>query len=305
MLDYRIYTFLTLCERMNYTKTAEVLHITQPAVTQHIRWLEEQYRCRLFSYQGKVLRLTEKGKLLQNFAQQMVSNEIGVRAAMEQEENTKIHLRLGATKTIGDYILPALLTDFLKQNPKYRLHLVVDNTEHLLQELEHGALDLVMLEGFFDKKCYDYTLYKKERFIGVCGKDSPWKNKKVKLWDIRKEPLILREKGSGTRDIFEELLKEQNVTLHSFDAIQEISNFQTIKKMVANNLGITFLYEPVVQEELEHGSLCVLELEDLNIYRELNYVYMQNGLFHSVYEPFLRFAKHWEQQRENITEELR
>ncbi len=296
MLDYRIYTFLTLCEKMNYTKTAEVLHITQPAVTQHIRWLEDQYRCRLFSYQGKVLRLTEKGAMLQNFAQQMVSNEIGVHAAMEQQENAEIHLRIGATKTIGDYILPVLLTDFLKQNPKYRLHLVVDNTERLLQELEHGSLDLVMLEGFFDKRCYDYTLYKKERFLGICNKDSHWKNKKITLWDIRHEPLILREKGSGTRDIFEEVLKEQNITLLSFDTIQEISNFQTIKKMVENDLGITFLYEPVVHKELENGSLCALELEGLEIYRELNYVYMQNGLFREVYEPFLQFAKNWEQQ---------
>ena len=86
MLDNRILTFLKLCEKMNYTKTAEALHITQPAVTQHIHFLEEHYGCKLFSYSGKVLQLTEKGELLRRLASEMVANEAGIRKEMARTE---------------------------------------------------------------------------------------------------------------------------------------------------------------------------------------------------------------------------
>lgn len=290
MLDYRMNTFLTLCEKMNYTKTAEALHITQPAVTQQMRWLEEQYGCRLFLYQGKVLRLTEKGKVLHRLAQQMAANERSIREEMARTETEEIHLRIGATKTIGDYIIPPIMVGFLKEHPQYRLHMSVDNTERLLKRMENGELDFVMAEGFFDKERYDFTLYQKERFLGICGGECSLLGKQTTLWDTRKESLILRENGSGTRDILEELLKEHNFTVHSFAAVQEISNFNAIKELVAASLGITFLYEPVVRKELQEGKLFALDISDFQIYREFNYVYMQNRLFPDACRAFIAYA---------------
>ena len=262
MLDNRVETFLALCEKMNYTKTAETLHITQPAVTQQIRWLEEYYGCRLFSYQGKVLRLTEKGETLRRLAQQMTANAQGILQEMEREENMEIHLRIGATKTIGDYMLPPIMVDFLQEYPQYRLHLTVDNTGKLLHMMEEGKIDFAIVEGFFDKEKYDFTLYKRERFMGICGKACPLRGKSISLWETHTEPLILREPGSGTRDILEELLKENNFTIHSYSAVQEISNFQAI---------------------------------NFDIFRELNFVYLQNSLFRQTWQPFVDFALQWQE----------
>lgn len=216
MLDNRVETFLALCEIMNYTKTAETLHITQPAVTQQIRWLEEYYGCRLFSYQGKVLRLTEKGETLRRLAQQMTANAQGILQEMEREENTEIHLRIGATKTIGDYMLPPIMVDFLQEHPQYRLHLTVDNTGKLLHMMEEGKIDFAIVEGFFDKEKYDFThfingngFWESAERIVLC------EEKPFLCGETHGEPLILRESGSGTRDILEELLKENNFTVHS------------------------------------------------------------------------------------------
>ncbi len=291
MLDNRILTFLKLCEKMNYTKTAEELHITQPAVTQHIRFLEEHYGSRLFSYTGKVLHLTEKGELLQRLASEMVANEIGIQKEMARTEEEEIHLHIGATKTIGEYVIPVIMSRFLRQNPQYRLHLYVDNTKHLLQMLEKGELDFTILEGFFDKDKYAYQLYQREQFLGVCGRECSLAGRRLKLGEIRTEPLVLREKGSGTREILEELLKENNFTVNSFPAVQEISNFTAIKEMVQENLGITFLYRPVVKKELEDGSLIALDIEDFAIQREFNYVYMKNSLFEEKYRKLMDFAE--------------
>lgn len=291
MLDNRILTFLKLCEKMNYTKTAEALHITQPAVTQHIRFLEEHYGCRLFSYTGKQLKLTEKGALLRHLAAEMVANEAGIQKEMARAEKAEIHLRIGATKTIGEFVFPAIMSRFLQENPQYRLHLYVDNTKNLLGMLEKGELDFTILEGFFDKDRYAYRLYRKERFIGSCGKDCPLSGKRLKLGDIRTEGLVLREEGSGTRAIFEEILKEHNFTIDSFPFVQEISNFIAIKELVKANLGITFSYYPVVKQEIAAGSLVQLDIEDFEIYREFNYVYMQNSLFEEKFQRFIAFAE--------------
>lgn len=291
MLDNRILTFLKLCEKMNYTKTAEALHITQPAVTQHIRYLEEHYGCRLFSYTGKLLRLTEKGELLRRLAAEMVANEIGIQKEMARTEEQEIHLRIGATKTIGEFVFPAIMCRFLRENPRYRLHLYVDNTKTLLQMLEKGELDFTILEGFFDKEKYAYQLYRMERFIGTCGKDSKLAGKRLRLEDIRSEGLVLREEGSGTREILEGILKENNFTIGSFPSVQEISNFSAIKELVKANIGITFSYYPMVKQELEEGTLVELDIEDFQIYREFNYVYMKNNLFEEKYRKLIDFAR--------------
>lgn len=290
MLDNRILTFLKLCEKMNYTKAAEELHITQPAVTQHIRYLEEYYSCRLFSYTGKTLHLTEKGELLHRLASEMVANEIGIQKEMARSEGEETHLRIGATKTIGEFVIPSVMSRFLLKNPGCRLHLYVDNTKHLLQMLEKGELDFAILEGFFDKDKYAYQLYRKERFVGVCSKECKLAGRKLQLEEIRSEGLVLRENGSGTREILEELLKENNFTIESFPSVQEISNFIAIKELVKANLGITFSYYPVVQREIEEGSLVQLDLEGFEIYREFNYVYMRNSLFDEKYKSFIAFA---------------
>ena len=291
MLDNRILTFLKLCEKMNYTKTAEALHITQPAVTQHIRFLEEHYGCKLFSYSGKVLHLTEKGDLLRRLASEMVANEVGIQKEMARTAEEEIHLRIGATKTIGEFVFPSIMSRFLRENPRYRLHLYVDNTKNLLQMLEKGDLDFTILEGFFDKEKYAYQLYKKERFVGTCCQSCELAGKKLRLADIRSEGLVLREEGSGTREILEEILKENNFTIGSFPSVQEISNFIAIKELVKANLGITFSYYPMVRQELEEGTLVELNIEDFEIYREFNYVYMKNSLFEDKYQKLIDFAK--------------
>ena len=157
--------------------------------------------------------------------------------------------------------------------------------------LEKGDLDFTIVEGFFDKEKYAYQLYRKERFVGTCCRACKLAGRKLKLGDIRTEGLVLREEGSGTREILEEILKENNFTIGSFPSVQEISNFIAIKELVKANLGITFSYYPMVKRELEEGSLVQLDIEDFEIYREFNYVYMKNSLFEEKYKKLIDFAR--------------
>lgn len=289
MLDARFETFLVLCETLSYTKTAGALFVTQPAVTQHIKYLEHKYQCKLFNYSGKQLTLTPKGESLRKFVNEMKLNAMLIERQMLADQTRSV-FRIGATKTIGEYVIPDVLKAYLEQNTDKDADMYVDNTQVLLKMLDHGEIDFALLEGFFDKSAYEYHLLKNERFIGICSPDSPLCGKKLKLDDLLGERIIIREPGSGTREIIERILQQFSLKLESFDHISQISNFAAIKALVNNNSGITFLYQPVVEKELANGSLCQIDIQDFDIKREFNFVMPQNSMLASQYLGFYQFC---------------
>lgn len=286
MLDFRIETFLTLCRVMNYTRTAEALNVTQPTVTQHIRYLEEQYGCRLFSYFGKTLSLTPQGECLRRFALSMAYNSRCIQKRMQQSGEQQPVMRLGATKTIGEFVIGPMISAYLHQNPERRLSLLVDNTHTLLGLLERGELDFILVEGFFDKSKYGFRLYKKELFIGVCAAGHPLAEQSLSIEDILSQNIIIREPGSGTRAIFEQLLMQHNYSFESLAHITVISDFSVIKQLVCDQVGIAFLYEPVVHAELESGRLKKLRLKSMQAHREFSYVFLKDSLFLDEWQNF-------------------
>lgn len=196
MLDYRIDTFLTLCEWMNYRKTAEILHISQPAVTQQIHALENLYGRKLFLYENHHLVKTEAALILERYARAAKLQDQDLREKLE-DSNIK-NLRIGATKTIGDYYLREFIRRFLTK-PENALTLIVDNTEHLLKLLEENELDFAVVEGFFDKTRFDSILLRREPFVGICRKDHPFAGREVTIEQLLQQTIIHREAGSGTR----------------------------------------------------------------------------------------------------------
>lgn len=173
-MDQKLLTFLTLCRTMNYRRAADALHLTQPAVTKQIQSLESQYDVKLFSYDERKLRKTAQGEILERYAMELQYNNAELARLLAAKPKTL--LRIGATKSIGDYILIPEIQRFL-ESPENELFFTVDNTAHLLSQLEAGALDFVVLEGIFDKRRYDHFLLREEPYIGICAADHPWNGK--------------------------------------------------------------------------------------------------------------------------------
>lgn len=286
MLDPRWNTFLAVCETMNYTKAAQRLCLTQPAVTHHIQYLEQHYGCRLFTYEGKVLRLTEAGLRLREFTRSMAYNEQKMEQTMAA--SAPISLRVGTSKTIGEYVIAPKVEQFLRAHPDASFSLLVDNTRELLRGLEAGRLDFVLVEGFFDRSRYDAQLWRRESFFGVCSPDHRLAGRLVTLEELEGERLILRESGSGTRAIFEDALRRQNRTLRGFSSVATISDFATIKSLVTDGLGISFLYAPVVQRELEQGTLARFDLADAPMQGAFYFVCLKNNLFAGTWADWMR-----------------
>lgn len=284
MIDYRLNTFLNLCDTLNYTITAKNLHMTQPAVTQHIQFLEEHYKVELFIYENRKLHLTEAGKKLYDYAISLKIDSEKIEKSLMKIDFGISELKFGATLTIGEYIMPEILSVLKKENPKLNISMRVANTENLIKLLHQGVIDFAIIEGHFNKLEYEYFLFSNEKFIGVRKKSE--KLNSYKLKELYTENLIVRERGSGTREILEQILYEQNLNMENFNQIMQIGNINAIKKMVENDLGITFLYEKAVEKKILDNKLEEINIENFNMTREFNFIFLKDSYFYEEYKKW-------------------
>lgn len=287
MIDFRHQTFLHLCRIKSYTKTAKKLHITQPTVSQHIKHLENYYEVKLFNYSGKSLKITEAGKKLYKYTERMIADSKEIKKNIKKRSERK-KIRFGATLSIGEFVMPDILNRLMGENPELNFDMLVENTETLLHKLKKGEINFAVLEGFFDKSKFGYQLFSKEKFIGICSPNSRFKHHKIKLEDLLDARLILRENGSGTREVLEQILYTNNLSEKSFNNKIEIGNLNTIKKLVSHNKGISFIYQAAAQKELENDNITTLKIKNFNIKREFNFVYLKNSVFEDQYQRYFK-----------------
>ena len=280
-MNSKIHTFLVLCQTMNYRLAAERLHLSQPAVTKQIQSLEQSLQAKLFYYDGHTLHKTEKCLLLERYAISMQYQFEELQLAFAEKARTL--LRIGATKTIGDYVLIDAIKDYLR-DPNHALSLVVDNTKHLLQMLDENQLDFAIIEGSFSKTKYDSYLLRMEPFVGICAKDHPLCGKHMSVENLLKETIIVREEGSGTRRIFEERLVASGYELNDFARTVSISSFVSIKALVSSGIGISFLYDSVVAKDDNIGTFTV---DGLTQPHAFHVVYTRNTNAKKYSEEFL------------------
>ena len=286
-MDPKLHTFLVLCQTMNYRLAAEQLHLSQPAVTKQIQALEQSLQTKLFYYDGHTLHKTEKCLLLERYAISMQYQFEELQLAIAAKERTL--LRIGATKTIGDYVLIDAIKDYL-QDSSHELSLVVDNTKHLLHMLDENQLDFAIIEGTFSKTKYDSYLLRMEPFVGICVKDHPLCGKHIPVEDLLKETIIVREEGSGTRRIFEERLLASGYELNDFSRTVSISSFVAIKALVAAGIGISFVYDSVVAKDENIGTFTVDVLTEPHAF---HVVYTRNTNAKKYSEQFLYDRQHF------------
>lgn len=280
MLDHRIDTFLVLCDCMNYRKAAEVLQLTQPAVTQQIQHLERLYGCKLFSYENHKLVKTNQADILEKYARAAKLQEYTLREKLADQGIQT--LRVGATKTIGDYCLQDQICNFLSKK-NHALTLIVDNTEHLLKSLEENKLDFAVIEGFFDKSRFDSVLLRREPFVGICRTDHPFAGREVTIDELLQQTIIHREDGSGTRAILEQELNGYNESLQRFQRHICISSFKLILELVKQGFGISFVYNILADSD---PALAKFSIKGGLVVREFNIVYLKYADVHEKIDAF-------------------
>lgn len=290
MLDFRIDTFLAVCKFMNFTKASQYLNITQPAVSNHIRYLENYYHIKLFYYLGKKMQLTNEGKILLEYARTLKHDDIFLKRKFN-DMKMKPEMIFGATLTVGEYMMPNVIDGFLSNQDNMVIKMMVANTEELLNYINEGKIDFALVEGYFNKLEYDYLYYCKEQYVCIGANDFAVDEVKS-ITELFNYNLIIRESGSGSREILERYLGECNLSINDFTNLIEISNINTIKQLVRNNRGISFMYRIAVEAELKAGLLKEIKISELLIKHDINFVWRKNSVFVEYYQQlFKQFLK--------------
>lgn len=288
MLDFRIRTFIIVCRHMNFTQAAKELHITQPTVTQHIQYLEDQYHARLFLYQNRKLSLTGAGQELLRASLAIANDETTLKERIQNLELHRTSLHFGATLTIGEYIFPDRLNQITELYPDMNIRLTVDNTQALLARIDQGKLEFAAVEGFFPKADYDSLTFATVPFVAVCKRGLPISQQSCRLEQLLDIRLLVREKGSGTRDILEHHLADRNLELKDFKNCTEVNNFAVLKHLAGSGHGITFAYQPAVEAELKQGLLSIVPVEGFHISHEFTFVWRKGSIYQKEYLEYFQ-----------------
>lgn len=291
MLDFRVKTFIELCRTKNYTKTAENLHMTQPAVTQHIKYLEEFYKCKLFNYNKKVLTITEQGKMLYKYLLTLSSDERKIQEEILEVGCLKRTLNFGATLTIGEYAMPRIVEGLSKRFPDININFKIRDTKELLEDLQNGKIEFALVEGYFEKTDYESYVFTKEKFVGICSAKNSLANQKCNFEDLLDKRLILREEGSGSRDIFEKILYDNNLSIKNFKNKYEIENINVIKELVKKDVGISFIYKKAVEKEIENEKISIIDIKNNDEEREFNFIFLKNSFHKKEYKEWYNILK--------------
>lgn len=295
MLDYRTHTFLAACRLGSFTRAAEELHITQPAVSQHIRQLEAHYGCPLFRKTGRGIEPTEAGLLL-NRALAVIENDearIGaeVRAAAASAGRATLPLRFGCTRTIADFVAPKLVAHHLEQHPDERILMRSGNTRELVEAIQAGELDFALVEGSFDRSVFAFEAFSRERYIAVAAPQvadgMPTPARPRSIIDLLGYTLILRESGSGTREILEKHLAARDLAVRDFAAAHEVGSIPALKACVQAGAGISFLYRIAVERELGTGELVDITPADFTLEHDFSLIWQRGSRYGDRYRRLL------------------
>jgi len=290
MMDQKLISFMSIVRLRSYTGAARELSLTQPAISHHMRLLEEEYGHKIFIYEGKKLVLTEAGKILYDHAESASAKERILKEKLSGLISKKREVKFGATMTIGEFTIAPYLSELFQTFPEYHFSILVDNTNILMEKLRKGEIHFALIEGLIDKDDYDAKLLKTCDFIMVTAENHKiTKKKKVMLEDLLDEKLIIREKGSGSREILERGLAERNRSLESFRGIIEMGNVNVMKRMTMEGVGISLMYRDAALEELKQGRLVEVPVENLKMEREFNFVQIRSEAIPAPYQQFLNY----------------
>ena len=275
MLEQKLYTFIKLAECESTTQTALKLHMTQPAVSQQLKALETEYNIQLFNREGRRIILTNEGRQFYLMLKRMITMEQQFAEMIKQPAVKTI--RFGATLSISEGIMPELLPKMINHWKDIRFELTTQNTKELLRELEEGLIDFALIEGNFNQKKYAHSPIMKAKFSGFCQKGSPYKKFK-RLEECISAPLIVREKGSGTRTIFESECETYNINVEDFLSSHEVDSIPVILNLVKSGAGITFAYDCAMQEGIKKGEIEEIVLENFSLERDFSFVALPDML---------------------------
>jgi DNA-binding transcriptional LysR family regulator len=301
MADRRLHVFYSVARLLSFTKAAEALHMTQPAVTFQVRQLEEHFNTRLFDRTHNKISLTQAGERVFAHAEKIfeiyADMENSVRELTGEMSGVLI---LGASTTIAEYMLPALLGDFKEKYPDVNIRLKVSNTDGIVSMVENNIIDLGVVEAPVNNKNLAVEGCRSDRLVAITPPGHELaKQGKIPVKAIADYPFICREEGSGTREVIMDYLKESGVDPARLDIIMELGSLEALKGAVEAGIGISIVSRATLAKEIKLGSVEVLEL-DPPLERPFSFVHQKHKFRQRAMDELLEFARNYCETHQNI-----
>ena len=274
MLNQRLETLLCVSETLNFTKASETLNLTQPAVSQHIKALENEFKCKIFIRGEKSLKLTPEGEIVVKYAKRIQNLCNTIPSALADYRNKARHIRIGVTQTAELGSLSSMLAKYCLENEGIHITLISDTINNLYIKLKNYEVDMIIVEGKKQDNNFNSILLDTDCLVLAVANENPLSKKSiVTMEELKKEKLILRLPESGTRALFEAHLKSTNEALDSFDVILEVDHIATIKDLVHQNFGVSVLAKSVCYNDVQKNRFTVVSIENLSMIRDVNLIY--------------------------------
>ena len=272
--NFRLTVFRAVARHSSFSRAAQELLLTQPAVTQQIKALEEQFGRPLFHRGGGRISLTPGGAALLPFAEKikLLSDEASAAVAKAYGEQAG-ELSLGASQTIAQYLLPSFIAAFLQRNPQVRVSVRSGNSDEMLSALISGAIQLALLEGPEQRSDVHIEPFMEDHMVLVVPASHEWAGQKISLNDFKSQPLLTREFGSGSRRIVEEALDRAGLEPKTLNISMEFDSTEGLLNAVEAGLGITFVSRWAVRNQLALGTLKLARIEGLVLSRRFSLGY--------------------------------
>ncbi|MFV8376505.1 LysR family transcriptional regulator [Flavobacterium sp. LB1P71] len=288
-MDFRLKVFFTVANRLSFTKAATELFITQPAISKHIQELEEQYKIKLFERNGSKISLTNAGEVLlkhtKNIFEVYREIDFDMSALINQQKGL---LRLGASTTISQYIIPPLLARFHQKLQDIKVNLLNGNTEQIEKALLNKEIEIGIVEGQSKNQSIKYTEFLKDELVLVCNNSNPLKNKEqVSLEDLKDLRFVTREQGSGTLEVIDHALKPFGINLSHLKIEMQLGSPESIKSYLMNSDCVAFISIHAIEKELKNNELVILDIDNFVIERFF-YIITLQGKVDPLSELFIK-----------------
>jgi len=274
VIDEKLYTLLAVVEFNSYTRAAEHLSLTQPAVTQHIKQLERELNIKIFNRVGNKIKPTNEGNIVIQYARRNIALYQRMKQSILDAQRHAKHLKVGITHTAESNAVAGVLGRYSSQNPGTTITIVSDSIKNLYDMLKNYEIDLAVVEGKIQDTSINSLLLDTDCLMLVVSNKNPLAKKSmVTIDELKKQPLILRSPKSSTRNLFIAHLESKNLTLDDFNVILEVDNIATIKDLIQRDIGVSILARSACLDEIKKGKITVLPIENLSMIREINILY--------------------------------
>jgi DNA-binding transcriptional LysR family regulator len=261
--------FVKVAELKSFSKAAQALRLTQPTISEHIRTLEQELGVRLLDRLGRGAEATRAGQLLLSHATRMLQLQRETLQAMDSFQGRLAgDLHVAASTIPGEYVLPALIGRFKEKFPDIVVSLLIGDTRAAVDWVIDGRAEVAVVGAKLAHRAIEYRELMPDELVVAVPVVHPWHGKKeIALADLRAEPMLLREQGSGTRAAFESALAQAGQDLSAFRVVGEMGSTQAIKQAVKAGVGVSVISRRAVEEECRSGLVWCLKIRDLKVTR--------------------------------------